>query len=85
MCYKIPTTATLSVRLPASEKKELFAAAARQSRSANELVREAIRKELSSRRGTRRSPLADFFGSVDSAPPAPTNTAVRAAMRGKFR
>lgn len=76
-------TATLSVRLPAAEKKKLFEVAARESRSANELVRDAIRKELSSRQGG--SPLVEFFRSVDASPPAPTNAAVRAAMRGKRR
>lgn len=73
-------TATLSVRLPAADKKELFDAAARQGRSANELVRDAIRKELSAR-GGRPSPIREFFGSVEASPAPPTNAAARAAMR----
>ena len=81
MCYKNIMTATLSVRLPADDKRRLFDAAARQGRSANDLVREAIRREVGATRGTSVSPLTEFFGSVDSAPPAPTNAAVRRSMR----
>ena len=81
LCYKKRVTATLSVRLPADDKRRLFDAAARQGRSANDLVREAIRREVGATRGSSVSPLTEFFGSVDSAPPAPTNAAVRRAMR----
>lgn len=78
-------TATLSVRLPAADKRKLFDVAARQGRSANELVRDAIRRELSARHVGDRSPLTEFFGSVDASPEAPTNAAVRRAMRRKGR
>jgi len=81
LCYKIIMTATLSVRLPADDKQRLFDAAARQGRSANELVRDAIRREVGTAHGADSSPLAEFFGSVDSAPPPPTNAAVRRVMR----
>ena len=81
LCYKKTMTATLSVRLPADDKRRLFDAAARQGRSANDLVREAIRREVGATRSSAVSPLAEFFGSVDSAPPAPTNAAVRRSMR----
>ncbi len=81
LCYKHRMTATLSVRLPADDKRRLFDAAARQGRSANDLVREAIRREVGATRNSAVSPLAEFFGSVDSAPPAPTNAAVRRSMR----
>ena len=81
LCYKKRMTATLSVRLPAEDKQRLFDAAARQGRSANDLVREAIRREVGATRGSSVSPLTEFFGSVDSAPPAPTNAAVRRSMR----
>jgi hypothetical protein len=73
-------TVTLSVRLPAEDKRRLFRVATRRGRSANELVREAIRKECGDpEKGS--SPLAAYFGTVDAAPPAPTNAAVRRAMR----
>ena len=78
-------TATLSVRLPADDKRRLFDAAARQGRSANELVRDAIRREVGGTEASGVSPLVEFFGSVDSAPPPPTNEAVRRAMRRKRR
>jgi hypothetical protein len=81
LCYKDIMTATLSVRLPADDKRRLFDAAARQGRSANEIVRDAIRREVGAAHGSGVSPLAEFFGSVDSAPPPPTNAAVRRAMR----
>ena len=81
LCYKKFMTATLSVRLPVDDKRRLFDAAARQGRSANDLVREAIRREVGAEQSSSASPLAEFFGSVDSAPPAPTNAAVRRAMR----
>jgi len=81
LCYKDIMTATLSVRLPADDKRRLFDAAARQGRSANDLVREAIRREVGATRGASVSPLTEFFGSVDSAPQPPTNEAVRRAMR----
>lgn len=81
LCYKHTMTATLSVRLPADDKRRLFDAAARQGRSANDLVREAIRREVGGEQSSSISPLAEFFGSVDSAPSAPTNAAVRRAMR----
>ena len=77
-CYK---NGILPVRLPADDKRRLFDAAARQGRSANDLVREAIRREVGATRNSAVSPLAAFFGSVDSAPPAPTNAAVRRSMR----
>lgn len=85
LCYKNIMTATLSVRLPAADKRRLFDAAARQGRSANELVREAIRREIGDAETSRISPLAEFFGSVAAAPPPPTNEAVRRAMRRQRR
>jgi hypothetical protein len=81
LCYKNSMTATLSVRLSADDKQRLFDAAARQGRSANELVRDAIRREVGAAHGADSSPLAEFFGSVNAAPPAPTNAAVRRVMR----
>ena len=83
--YRDGMTATLSVRLPAEDKQRLFDAAARQGRSANELVRDAIRREVGGAQTSSVSPLAEFFGSVDSAPPPPTNEAVRRAMRRQRR
>lgn len=71
---------TLSVRLPAKDKQRLFQVAARRGRSANELVREAIRKEVGTP-APEVSPLAAYFGSVPGAPPAPTNAAVRRILR----
>ena len=73
-------TATLSVRLPAEDKQRLFQVAARRGRSANELVREAIQKEVGIP-AQKVSPLVAYFGSVDGTPPAPTNSAVRRILR----
>ena len=76
-------TATLSVRLPADDKRRLFDAAARQGRSANELVRDAIRREVGGGQTSSVSPLAEFFGSVDCEPAVPRNDVIREVLSGR--
>ena len=69
---------TLSIRLPAEDKRVLAELAARQGESVNEFVRKAIRGKIAE---APASALAGFFGSVDVAAPPPTNAAVRRAMK----
>ena len=71
---------TLSIRLPAEEKRALFELAARSGKSVNELVRGTIRARLAQDGASPTSALAQFFGSVDIEARAPTNETVRAAM-----
>ncbi len=63
----------------------LAEAAARQGQSVNEFVREAIRFRLAQKSGPAASPLSEFFGSVDVEVPAPTNDAVRRAIRRQMK
>jgi hypothetical protein len=72
---------TLSVRIPADDKRLLRELAALQGKSVNAFVRDLIREQLDAAGGSPGSPLSRFFGSVDVAVPAPTNDAVRRRMR----
>ena len=76
---------TLSIRLPVEDKRTLAEAAARQGQSVNAFVREAIRLRLGQDRGPAPSSLSEFFGSVDVEVPAPTNDAVRRAIRRRMK
>ena len=55
--------------------------AARNGKSVNELLRVMIRERLEAAGREPASALAGFFGSVDAAPPPPTNEVVRRVMR----
>ena len=82
MCDIQSRSETLSIRIPSEDKRALFEIAARQGGSVNEFVRQAIRgkmKEVTSRPSS--SPLSVFFGSVPVDVSAPTNDAVRRAMK----
>jgi hypothetical protein len=72
---------TLSIRLPSEEKRTLFEIAARQGGSVNEFVRQAIRGKLKEVVPRDSSPLSGFFRSVPVDVSAPTNEAVRRAMK----
>jgi hypothetical protein len=72
---------TLSIRLPSEDKRALFEVAARQGGSVNEFVRQAIRGKLKEVARRDSSPLSSFFGSVAVDVSAPTNDAVRRAMK----
>lgn len=81
MCDIHSMSETLSIRIPSEDKRALFEIAARQGGSVNEFVRQAIRgkmKEVTSRPSSR---LSGFFGSVPVDVSAPTNDAVRRAMK----
>jgi len=72
---------TLSIRLPSEDKRALFEIAARQGGSVNEFVRQAIRGKMKEVTSSDSSPLSGFFGSVPVDVSAPTNDAVRRAMK----
>ena len=72
---------TLSIRIPSEDKRALFEIAARQGGSVNEFVRQAIRGKMQEVASRHSSPLAGFFGSVPADVSAPTNDAVRRAMK----
>ena len=72
---------TLSIRLPSEDKRELFEIAARQGESVNAFVRQAIRGKMKEVARGDLSPLSGFFGSVPVDVSAPTNDAVRRAMK----
>ncbi|MCK9590082.1 MAG: ribbon-helix-helix domain-containing protein [Terrimicrobiaceae bacterium] len=76
---------TLSIRLPSEDKRALFEIAARHGGSINEFVRQAIRGKLKEVAPRDPSPLAGFFRSVPVDVPAPTNDAVRRAMKKMSR
>jgi len=72
---------TLSIRLPAEDKRALSELAARQGESVNAFVRTAIRRKIEDDAMRRSSPLSKFFRSVDVEVGEPTNEAVRRTMR----
>jgi len=71
-------TETLSIRLPREDKQRLFTLAKKRGRSVNELVRQALGRDLFEE--SAASPWQDLFGSVNVEVPAPTNANVRRAM-----
>lgn len=72
---------TLSVRLPSQDKLALVEVAARHGKSVNEFVRQAIAGKIKEASTRSSSPLSGFFGSVPVDVSAPTNNAVRRAMK----
>lgn len=81
MCDIQIMSETLSIRLPSEDKRALFEMAARQGESVNEYVRQAIRGKMKEATSRPSSPLSGFFGSVTVDVSAPTNEAVRRAMK----
>jgi len=81
MCDIQLMSETLSIRLPSEDKRALFEMAARQGRSVNEFVRQAIRGKMNEVSPRPSSPLSGFFGSVPVDVSAPTNDAVRRSMK----
>jgi hypothetical protein len=72
---------TLSIRIPSEDKRALFEMAARHGESVNEFVRQAIRGKMKEVTSLPSSPLTGFFRSVPVDVSAPTNDAVRRAMK----
>ncbi len=72
---------TLSIRLPSEDKRVLFEVAARHGESVNAFVRQAIQGKIQEASSRPASALSGFFGSVPVDVSAPTNDAVRRAMK----
>ena len=81
MCVILLMSETLSVRLPAEDKRALVELAARKGESVNALVRQAIRGKILETLAPTASPIAQFFSSVNVETPAPTNANVRRAFQ----
>jgi len=74
---------TLSIRIAFEEKRRLAEIARDQGETMNEFVRKAIRGRVAAISKGKKSPLAEFFGSVDVTVPPPTNSMVRRVMKTK--
>ena len=72
---------TLSIRLPSEDKRALIEVAARHGESVNAFVRQAIQGRIKETSPGASSRLSVFFGSVPVEVSAPTNDAVRRAMK----
>jgi predicted HicB family RNase H-like nuclease len=84
---KLPHSGGGGDRLKRRREDSLFRRLAALAEQAGETMNEFLRKSIRDRvaqigRGLK-SPLAEFFGSVDVTVPPPTNEGVRRAMRGR--
>jgi hypothetical protein len=77
LCDNVDMSETLTIRLPAEEKKRWERAAAAVKESVADYVRKAVRQRTETSRG---SPWEEHLGVVPAKVPPPTNANIRAAF-----